>query len=132
MTFNDMDEIVQNGISLVIDGTQELFIVVVFLVTDLSMLEKILGKCSTNSMYGCFWCTQSKNKWSVEQDQQTSKLQTVTEMTKLGIEAKETLGINPDHYSTSFTKFQQSHLGQYVSIYSSRKFHSNRKRVKCW
>lgn len=55
--FKELDEIVRNGINILIfDSTVEKFNVIVFLVADLGFIKEICGKCTTTSTYGCYRC----------------------------------------------------------------------------
>ena len=111
----DLENVVKNGIQLSVNGVLETFNVVVFVCTDLGFMEKLLGKCSTTSMFGCFWCSKQLKSWSDDRHD-IAKPQTIREMVNNGEKALKELGNNPSRTSAKFVKFQQSHKGQYVSI----------------
>ena len=77
--------------------------------------EHFLGKCSSTSMYGCYYCKKSISDWDKDICL-PSGLQSIDEMVTLGQKARKTLGDNPDHSTKEFTNFQQSNYGQYVRI----------------
>ena len=113
--YQELTEAVQYGIELVHGNKSvETFNIVVFLCTDIGLLENILGKCSSISKFGCFWCKKPLAKWA-ENGPSKAEHQTVKAMVSDGMEAVRELGENPSHTSAMFTKFQQSHFGQYVS-----------------
>ena len=62
--FHEVEHAVRHGVTLQLDGASEKFNVLLFVVTDLAFLEKMLGKCSSNSLFGCFWCKASRKLWS--------------------------------------------------------------------
>ena len=115
--FSELDKVAREGLPILVDGVQEHFNVVVFLVADLGLLEKVLGKCSSTSIYGCFWCDKHQKNWDCLKADKGNG-QSIAAMTKTGEEAEQVLGKEPDHYCSKFKNFQQSHLGQYVSIIS--------------
>lgn len=113
--FTDVENAVKNGIELSIEGRIENFNVIVFLCTDLGFLEKALGKCSTTSTFGCFWCIKRIQSWA-ESIPDAANHQTIKQMIEDGEEALQTLDSTCSRSSTQFVKFQQSHYGQYVSL----------------
>ena len=62
--FQEQDKVAKDGIYLLVDGKKEHFNVIVFLMADIGLLEKMLGKCTSTSTFGSFWCNQSKSDWS--------------------------------------------------------------------
>lgn len=44
--YNELTELVMNGINLTVNGSLEHFNIVVFFVADLSFVKEVLGKCS--------------------------------------------------------------------------------------
>lgn len=113
--FKALDEVAGKGIELLVNNEIEHFNVVIFLVTDIGLLEKILGKCSSISKFGCFWCDQQKDDWNIP-GKSKGKLQSITDMISNGNKAIAELGTNPNHSTAAFKKFQQAHKGQYVCI----------------
>ena len=113
--FQQLDKVAKDGIDLLVDGEKEHFNVIVFLIADIGLLEKILGKCTSTSMFGCFWCDQPKNDWTKDKAAQ-GKTQTIPKMLELGKKAANTLGDDPDHKSAKFVNFQHANLGKYVRI----------------
>ena len=83
----DLDKVSKEGVDLMIDNQLEHFNVLLFLVTDIGLLEKILGKCSSTSLYGCFWCDKVKNDWD-NLYKPKGKQQSVKEMTTNGQKGK--------------------------------------------
>ena len=112
--FKELDLAAKQGLTLSVKGKEEHFNILVFLVADIGLLEKILGKCSSTSLYGCFWCNKHKQQWDNPKAPK-GKAQSIPEMARMGKEGERVLGENPNHKSSQFTNFQQSHLGQYVS-----------------
>ena len=63
--FAELRDLVQRGIQLKLpNGTEEEFNVVVFYVADPSHMEKVLGRTSCTSKYGCRRCTKSSSEWA--------------------------------------------------------------------
>ena len=113
---HELDKIAEEGIQLNVNGDVEHFNVIVFLVTDIGLLEKLLGKCSSTSMFGCFWCDKKKDDWD-KPKRPEGKPQEIDDMLIDGNKALAELGKDPNRKCTKFTKFQQSHKGQYVSLF---------------
>eukprot|EP00111_Clytia_hemisphaerica_P005038 TCONS_00014490-protein len=82
---------------------------------DLCFVKEVLGKCSCTSLYGCFYCKKPIAEWD-KNDAQTEELQTMSQISLDGQEAVRVLGANPKHDTAEFTKFQQSHFGQYAPL----------------
>ena len=78
-------------------------------------LLKVIGKCSSTSLFGCPYCKRAINEWG-DDVLGSVDAQTMSEAVAFGKEALDTLGRNPDHGSKAFTDFQQGHYGQYVSM----------------
>lgn len=104
-------DLLKNGLTL--DLTGETFNIIPILCADLGYLKEVLGKCSTTSLYGCYYCKKPIQKWH-QSDIGPSPLQTISEMEVNGEKGTECLGTSPDHDSRSFKDFQQSHYGQYA------------------
>lgn len=114
--FSELSYAVRHGVKLVVDGNVETFNVIVFMVADLSFLKDILGHCSSVSMYGCFYCKLRSSLW-VSKKFQTGPSKTLTQMVIDGEKGFQKFGDNPKKDSPEYTKFQQSHFGQWVCIY---------------
>ena len=110
--FENLENLVMNGIEMEVDGEQTFFNVLVFLCADLAFLKEVLGKCTSTSMYGCLHCKKNIKDWSGAPYQSPETC--ISEMCAMGNEGVEILGENPDHSTPAFTKFQQSHFGQYA------------------
>ena len=62
--YDELGGLVKNGITLKVDGVDEMFNVVVFFVADLSFIKEILGRCSCNHTFGCNHCQLPIKKWN--------------------------------------------------------------------
>lgn len=114
--YADVMSAVRNGLTLKLaDDTMETFNIITILVTDLGHLKESLGKCLCTSIFGCYWCKKNMQDWDNKKPT-TSPLQKISDMVKMGQEAECVLGKCPDKSSAAYTKFQQSHFGQTVSI----------------
>ena len=76
-------------------------------------LKEILGKCTTTSTYGCYYCKKPTSKWH-QTNLPHAELQTIKDMETLGNKAIQCLGTSPDHESKQFKDFQQTHYGQHA------------------
>jgi len=50
--YAQLQEVVLDGVSLIVDGKEKRFYVVVLLVANLSFLKEVIGQCQCTSMYG--------------------------------------------------------------------------------
>lgn len=62
--YNELCDLVKNGINLNINGLMEEFNVILIFVADLSFTKEILGKCSSTQTFGCFHCELNIKSWS--------------------------------------------------------------------
>ena len=111
--YDELSELVKNGIVLNIDGVQEHFNVLSFLVADLSFVKEVLGKCSCMQTYGCFHCELNIKKWdSVKKVNGTE--QSIVKMKARGERAVQVIGVDPDKNSSKYKNFTMSNFGQWV------------------
>ena len=62
--FDELDNLARNGITVeLINGAQEHFNIVIFLVADLGYIKDIIGKCSSTALYGCYHCIKKIQDW---------------------------------------------------------------------
>ena len=61
--YKEVKNAVENGVTLHVNGSDEFFNIVVFLVADLSCVKELLGRCSVSHTYGCFYCNLNSNDW---------------------------------------------------------------------
>jgi len=80
---------------------------------DIGLLEKVLGKCSSISMFGCYWYDMKKADWNILETPD-GKTQIVSDMHESGKKAVKELGKNPSHTTAKFKSFVQRHLSQHV------------------
>ena len=114
--YAEIKQLLLHGISITNEkGETEKFNVLPIMCADLSFVKEVLGKCSSTSLYGCFYCKRDINDWNSDKLVEKGS-QTLSECMSLGDEALATLGKHPDHDSSKFKNFQQNHFGQYVSI----------------
>ena len=113
--YKEIKDLLSNGISIpTTNGDFEHFNVLPIMCADLSFVKEVIGKCSSTSTYGCFYCKRQIKDWDA--NKLTEKVhQSLPECVTLGKEALEVLGEHPDHETSKFKTFQQSHFGQYVS-----------------
>ena len=114
--YNELSSAVRDGISLLVDDQIEFFNVIVIFVADLSFVKEVIGQCQCTSIYGCYHCKMHIDNWSKPTRQKQLEPKSIKEMVKNGDAAKKVLGDSPDHGTTAFKKFQQSHNGQWVRI----------------
>ena len=111
--FDEVIELVQNGVTLNIDSKEEQFNVICFFVADLCFVKDVIGQCTCTSLYGCYHCTLKSSEW-ISAVKKKGNPKTIEAITKFGVEAVRVLGKNPDKSSAAYTNFQQSHFGQWV------------------
>ena len=113
--YKDVTQAVEQGLALRVNGSCETFNVIAFFIVDLCHLKETVRNCQCTEMYGCYWC---KKKLSTRDNSQpsSSPCQTIADREKWGKQAGKDLGDNPLKGSTAYTKFQQAHFGQTVSI----------------
>ena len=104
-----LEELLKEGLKL---DSSTAYNIIPILCADLGYVKELLGKCSTTSLYGCYYCKKPIQKWHL--NDASSPLQTIVEMSQNGKKGVECLGLSPDHDSKIFTEFQQSHYGQYA------------------
>jgi len=105
--FNKVTNLVKEGIEVKHKNGFE-FVFATFC-ADLGFVKEVLGKCSSTSLYGCFYCKKKIHDWDQDTCITASK-QSIKEMVMLGLKAFEHLGENPDY--KTFTSFQHQHFGQ--------------------
>ena len=115
--YTEVKNLLMKGLEVTLKGKNEYFNVIPIICADLSFVKEVLGKCSSTSMFGCLYCKKNISKWD-EDVLKDAPEQSIDEMSKFGEEAAKVLGRNPNHNSSNFTKFQQSHFGQYVSCFA--------------
>lgn len=100
-----------NGISIpTTDGGVELFNVLPIMCADLSFVKEVIGKCSSTSRYGCFYCKRQIKDWDSDKLTKTQH-QNMLECVSLGQEALKVPREHPDHDISKFKTFQHSHFG---------------------
>ena len=109
----EINEAVEYGITLEVDGALEDFNLLVLLVADLCFIKEIIGQCQCTSLYGCYHCKMPYSSWTTKH-RNYSQPKTIAEMVIHGKEANDVLGDHPDHLSSKFKNFQQAHFGQWV------------------
>ena len=114
--FNELKELVRNGISLMANRKMERFNIVCFFVADLCFVKDVIGQCQCTSLYGCYHCMLKNTDW-ISVEKKTGKPKNMKAMTENGLKAVCVLGENPDRGKSSFTNFQQSHGGQWVTFH---------------
>ena len=62
--YDELALLVRNGITLQVDGKNERFNIVAFLVADLSFVKEVLGRRSSSHTYGCFHCNFKIQSWA--------------------------------------------------------------------
>ena len=113
--YAEIKNLLLNGIEIQFERTVENSNVVPVISADLCFVKEVIGKCSSTSLYGCFYCKKHISKWYSDISNKAER-QTMTEILSFGEKALQVLGKNPAHDSKAFTEFQQSHYGQYVSV----------------
>lgn len=79
--YEELNDMVKNGLNIKLGNKTVLFNVIVFLVGDLSFTKEILGRCSSTHTYGCNHCQLSIQEWS-KKKLVTGQPQTINSMTK--------------------------------------------------
>ena len=111
--YSEIKSLLASGLTVTFEENCEHFNILPIMCTDLCFVKEVIGKCSCTSLYGCFYCEKPIGEW--DQDPRKETLQTMSKICSDGQEAIKVLGANPKHDTAEFTKFQQSHFGQYVS-----------------
>ena len=113
--YREIKGLVSNGIDLINpDGEMEHFNVLAFMCADLGFTKEVFGKCSSTSLYGCFFCKKNIKDWDNINNTPAEKL-TMVDIINLGKKAVSCLGEKPDRQSKAYTTFHQNNYGQYVS-----------------
>ena len=94
--------------------------IVLIICADLSYVKYLIGKCSSTSTFGCFYCKKPQEKWS---ESTVYEKQSLKQILLDGADALRLLGPNPDRKSKIFIEFQKTHFGQYIiTIFKSFSF----------
>lgn len=111
--YNELHELVLNGIDLIIEGAVEHFNIIIFFVADLCFIKDIIGQCQSTSTYGCYHCSQPIHKW-MSTKKEISEPKEVATMVRIGNDAIKSLDENIDRTSKKFKDLQLANKGQWV------------------
>ena len=111
--YDEMTDLVKNGVTINHDSADEIFNVVLIFVADLSFVKEVLVKCSCSHTYGCFHCELSRKSWSAVKPI-SGKSRSIVKMNELGLKAEESFGEDPNKDSAIFKKLTQDTPGQWV------------------
>ena len=93
-----------------INGAQEHFNIVIFLVADLGYIKDIIGKCSSTALYGCYHCIKNIQDWHAGV-LNLSNPQTVKQYVADGEIGLKELGQIPNKESSKYKSFIKKHYG---------------------
>jgi len=114
--YQELSQLVHDGIMLNVNGHYERFNVIVLLVADLCFSKEILGKCQCTHQFGCFHCELCNGKWNAEK-KIVGVEQSIGKMKSRGEEALKMLGNQPNKDSAIYKKVTKSTFGQWVSFH---------------
>ena len=118
--YQEVKELLVNGVEVTSYDNMEKFNILPIMCADLSFVKEVVGKCSSTSRYGCLYCKRKIDEWGCDEEKlKNVEAQSMKEAVESGKKAIDQLGKYPNHSTKTFTDFQHSHYGQYVSTIKS-------------